>query len=266
MTSALAPLQDGGTLAFTETGAGAPLVLISGLGGLASFWKDFASVCAGHFRVITYDHRGVGRSSPLDGSTSIAAMCDDLIGLLDHLGIEQAMILGHSTGGAIAQRLAIDNPQRLSRLVLSATFARPCAYMERLFAGRIEILDRLGVDAYRRHAVTLLNAPYWLAENDARVTAELTGGAPATERDAATIRARIKAVLGHGVDESLDTIACPARIVVAADDIVTPPYHSERLAHAIPGAELAVLPRGGHYAMRAEPALYRDAVLDFLRG
>lgn len=266
MTTALAPLADGGALAFSETGAGTPLVLISGLGGLASFWNGFAAICAPHFRVVTYDHRGVGGSSSLDGATSIAAMRDDLLGLLDHLGIEKAAILGHSTGGAIAQRLAIDHPGRVSRLVLSATFARPCAYMRRLFDGRLDLLDRLGIDAYRRHAVTLLNAPYWLDANDALVEAELAAAAGRSKpADAAVIRERMLAVLGHDAQDDLYRIACPTRVVVAEDDIVTPAYLSRRLADGITGADLVTLPRGGHYAMRAEPELYRDAVLDFLR-
>ena len=267
MNTGLACLPDGGALAYTTRGEGPALVLISGLGGLASFWNAFAETYAPHFRVVTYDHRGVGGSSALEGPTSIAAMREDLIGLLDHLGIASAAILGHSTGGAIAQDLALAQPERVSRLVLSATFARPCAYMRRLFAGRIELLDQLGIDAYRLHAVTLLNAPYWLDANDAVVEAELQAAAARSKpTDAAVVRERMLAVLGHDAQDQLAQIAAPVRVVVAADDIVTPAYLSQRLADAISQAELRLLPRGGHYAMRAEPALYRDAVLDFLRG
>lgn len=266
MNTGLASLPDGGALAYTVRGEGPALVLISGLGGLASFWNAFAEICAPHFRVVTYDHRGVGGSSALEGPTSIAAMREDLVGLLDQLGIACAAILGHSTGGAIAQSLALAHPERVSRLVLSATFARPCSYMRRLFAGRIELLDQLGIDAYRRHAATLLNAPYWLDANDAVVEAELQAAAVRSKpTDAAVVRERMLAVLGHDAHDRLAQIAAPVRVVVAADDIVTPAYLSQRLADAIPQAELRLLPRGGHYAMRAEPALYRDAVLDFLR-
>lgn len=265
MNTGLASLDDG-ALAYTVRGEGPALVLISGLGGLASFWNAFAEICAPHFQVVTYDHRGVGGSSALEGPTSIAAMREDLVGLLDHLGIASAAILGHSTGGAIAQSLALAHPERVSRLVLSATFGRPCAYMRRLFAGRIELLDQLGIDVYRRHAATLLNAPYWLDANDAVVEAELqTAAARSKPTDAAVVRERMLAVLGHDAQDRLAQIAAPVRVVVAADDIVTPAYLSQRLADAIPQAELRLLPRGGHYAMRAEPALYRDAVLDFLR-
>lgn len=267
MTGGLAPLPDGGSLAYTVRGDGPPLVLISGLGGLASFWTAFGEVCAAHFTVVTYDHRGVGGSSALAGDTSIAAMRDDLLALLDHLGIGATAMLGHSTGGAIAQSVALAAPGRLTRLALSATFATPCAYMRRLFAGRIELLDRLGADAYRRHAVTLLNAPYWLDANDALVERELAAAAArGRPGDAAVIRARMLAVLAHDAQARLGEIACPTRVVVAADDIVTPAYLSERLAAGIPDAEFDLLPRGGHYAMRAEPERYRDAVLDFLRG
>lgn len=258
------PLSGGGSLAYSAAGVGEPLVLISGLGGLASFWQPLLPFVSTRFRTITYDHRGCGHSSGLDGSTSISAMAADLAALMDRLGIRAATIVGHSTGGAIAQRFALLHPDRVRALVLSATFARPCAYMQRLFAGRKEILDRLGVEAYRRHAVTLLNAPYWLARNDAAVEAELQASEIGPIIDADDIRHRIDAVLAHDALEELRLIQAPTKVVVASDDVVTPAYHSAEIAESIQGASLTVLPRGGHYAIRAEPDQYCNALLPFL--
>jgi aminoacrylate hydrolase len=259
----IAPLKAGGSIAYDLDGSGPTLVLISGLGGLASFFAGYADAArrAG-FRTLRYDHRGVGRSSPLEpGDTSIPAMVDDVIGLLDHLGIDSAAVLGHSTGGAIAQMLAADHPERVSRLVLSATFAKPCAYMRRLFEGRLEILDRLGLDAYRRHAALILNTPDWIAAHDDALSESL---ARPSETTAATVAARIGAILAHDATSRLGDIGAPTLVVVAEDDIVTPAYLSRELAAAIPGAELAILRRGGHYALNAYPEAYCAAVLPFL--
>ena len=159
--------------------------------------------------------------------------------------------------------LALDAPDRISRLVLSATWARGCAYFRRLFAARLEILEGLGFEAYRRHAALVLNAPYWIAAHDDALAAELGAG---TEHplDREITGRRIRAVLAHDVLDRLPAIACPTRVVVAADDAVTPAYHSRMLAEAVPGASLRLLARGGHLLNRAEPDAYADAVIPFL--
>lgn len=258
-------LPDGGQLAVDECGHGPPLVLVSGLGGLASFWQGGARAWAGAHRVIRYDHRGTGRSSPLHGPTSIGAMADDLLALLAKLDVGPVCLVGHSTGGAIAQRLAIDHPEAITRLVLSGSFARPCAYMRRLFEGRLEILHRLGVDAYRRHAAMLLYPPFWIEANDQKLADEQAEAASRSRpEDAAAISHRIRAILAHDCLEELPAIACPTAIVVAADDAVTPPYLSQTLAKRIPGARLTVLPDGGHYVARTRPQAYLDAISPFL--
>lgn len=258
-------MPDGGQVACDEIGSGPPLVLVSGLGGLASFWRGFAEACAGQFRVITYDYRGTGRSGALAGPTSIRAMADDLLALLDDLGTGPVRLVGHSTGGPIAQRIAIDRPEAVSRLVLSATFARPCPYMRRLFDGRLQILDGLGLDPYRLHAATVLYPPWWIAANDRLLEEELIAAAArARPDDAAAIRARIEAIIAHDCLDALPGIACPTQVVVAADDAITPAYLSRTIAEAIPGARLTMLPDGGHYAVRTRPDFYCDAVLPFL--
>jgi aminoacrylate hydrolase len=258
-------MPDGGQLVCDEIGSGPPLVLVSGLGGLASFWRGFAEACAGTFRVITYDHRGAGRSSALAGPTSVQAMADDLLALLEGLGTGPVHLVGHSTGGAIAQRIAIDQPESVSRLVLSATFARPCPYMRRLFDGRLQILDGLGLDAYRRHAATVLYPPWWIAANDRLLEEELIAAAArARPGEAVAIRARIQAIMVHNCLDALPSISCPTQVVVAADDAITPVHLSRAIAEAVPGTRLTVLPDGGHYAVRTRPDLYRDALLPFL--
>ena len=104
-------------------GSGPPLLLVPGLGGRAEFWDPVVPPLAARFTVILHDHRGTGRSSIERIDYSIAQMTGDVIALLDHLGFDRAHLIGHSTGGAIGQTLAIDFPQRLDRLVLSATWA-----------------------------------------------------------------------------------------------------------------------------------------------
>ena len=80
---------------------------------------------AERFRVIAFDNRGAGRSSGPPGPYTTRQMADDAAALLDHLGIDRAHVIGQSMGGMIAQELALGDPERVDRLVLYSTVARP---------------------------------------------------------------------------------------------------------------------------------------------
>lgn len=257
----LLQLPDGGHVSYETLGSGPPLLLVSGLGGLASFWRDFAQVCSDEFTVILHDHRGTGASSRCDRPYSIASMAEDVLALCKHLKISQPYYVGHSTGGAIGQHLVCNGLLTTRALVLSATFARPCPYFHRLFESRLQVLQHMGISAYREHADLLLYPPYWLAQHS--VT---RANSPPHSLDADITQRRIQAVLAHDVLDNLTKISCPTLVIAARDDIVTPEYHSLQLAQTIPNAELILLPRGGHYLSHTEGPSYRRHTLNFLRS
>ena len=89
-------------LYYESNGQGPPLILVSGLGGTASFWAPNVPELARRFRVITFDHRGIGGSTKSRIRYSVQQMADDVVGLMDALGIERAALIGHSTGAASA--------------------------------------------------------------------------------------------------------------------------------------------------------------------
>jgi aminoacrylate hydrolase len=97
-----------GHLYYERQGGGFPVLFVSGLGGFASFWQDQAAAFSRKFDVITHDHRGVGQSDPTRSGFTVDRMAADVIGLMDALEIERAHVVGHSTGGAIAQILAVE--------------------------------------------------------------------------------------------------------------------------------------------------------------
>lgn len=107
-------------------GHGEPLVLI--MGGICEHRGWMFQTCAfkKYYRVITFDNRGIGKSDRPGGCVaySMKIMADDVVGLMDHLGIEKAHVLGVSLGGMIAQVLAINYPDRINKLILASTFAR----------------------------------------------------------------------------------------------------------------------------------------------
>src|SRR6202011_5323486 len=101
-------------LSYERAGSGPPLLLIMGMSGTYDHWgARFLEHLREGFDTISYDHRGVGASSWLEGPVSIAQLADDAAGLLGALGIDSAHVLGVSMGGMVAQELALAHPERV---------------------------------------------------------------------------------------------------------------------------------------------------------
>src|SRR5438477_8729822 len=88
---------------YEEAGSGPPLLLVPGLGGQGAFWAKQIADFSRDFRVIVHDHRGTGKSTWSKITYSVDQMADDVLKLMDALGVASAHFVGHSTGGAIGQ-------------------------------------------------------------------------------------------------------------------------------------------------------------------
>ncbi|MFQ5955314.1 MAG: alpha/beta fold hydrolase [Kiloniellales bacterium] len=260
---AFVTLRDGDRLYYEVHGDGPPLALVPGLSGVGSFWAPHLSGLSQRFKVVVYDHRGAGQSSRSRIDTSVEQMADDLVQLLDGLGIERTHLIGHSAGGAIGQTLAIERPERIGRLVLSATWTAADAYFRRLFEVRSGIL-RQDAAAYQRANALFFWPSWWvrdhLAELEAHEEPAVQGMPPAE-----IMLDRIEAILRFDRRADLPRITVPTLIIAARDDVVTPPYYSEQLGRLIPGAETIILPQGGHFFPRVYPQSYQKIVLEFLQ-
>ncbi len=243
-------------LAYAVEGSGPPLLLISGLGGKASFWDRVAPRLATDFTVVRHDHLGTGASDTPLIDYSIAQMRDDVLALMDALAIDRAHIVGHSTGGAIAQSLAIDRPDRVDRLVLSASWTRADRYLRLMFETRAEVLRRAGGAVYNQLSALLAWPAEWLREHG--VAADLTVANPEV------LLRRIDALLRFDRVADLPRIAAPTLALCARDDRITPPYFTQALGGLIPGARTVVVPGGGHFLPRTAPRLFLHHVQPFL--
>jgi 3-oxoadipate enol-lactonase len=114
---------NGINLAYTRRGKGTPLVLIHGYPLDHTSWNEVASLLENEFDVITPDVRGFGQSTTVETPYTVSDMAGDLLGLLDHLGIEKAAFAGHSMGGYIALAFAEKYPQRVGGLGLVSSQA-----------------------------------------------------------------------------------------------------------------------------------------------
>ena len=105
-------------------GEGAPVMIINGFGGTSENWESVSPLITDlskHFKAIIQDNRGVGRSTISDKKVTIKLMAEDKVALLDKLGFEAAFFIGNSMGGMIAQEIALNNPEKVLGLILSAT-------------------------------------------------------------------------------------------------------------------------------------------------
>jgi aminoacrylate hydrolase len=251
------------SLYYERQGMGFPVLFISGLGGFASFWQDQVAAFAKRFEVVTFDHRGIGQSDPARLGYTVERMAVDVVGLLDALEIRRCHVVGHSTGGAIAQVLAIEHPNRLASVVLSATWTKADAYFRRLFTLRKEVLERLGPSIYLQSATLVWYPSWWVARNNERlrqVEAQNLAAFAPTE----IVTSRIDAMLAFDRTAELGRIKTPTLVVGTEDDIVTPSYFSEELARLIPGAEIKLFPRGGHFLTQVRAREFNNSVLPFL--
>lgn len=250
-------------MAVWREGAGDPVLLVSGLGGRAAFWSELVPSISGHFDVITHDHRGTGASTKSIIAYSVSQMAGDVLRLMDCLGISQTALVGHSTGGAIAQYLAINHADRLTKIILSATWAGPSPYFQVLFDLRSQILRNAGPEAYLVDGILRAYPPDTLLENPGLLSATREERLALFPREEIEL-SRIDALLAHDVRDQVSQIAIPCLVICAADDQITPVQFSHELIDKIPNAQNVILPHGGHFMPRVAIDDYNAAVLSFL--
>jgi aminoacrylate hydrolase len=246
---------------------GAPSVLLSaGLGGAGAFWAPQMRALRAAFRVILYDHRGAGRSTPvLTEPHDVEAMADDILAVIDALKLERAHLVGHAAGGLAALALALKAPARVGKLVVVNAWSKPDPYIARCFEARISLLKNSGRRAYVRAQPIFLYPARWISENTARLAADEAHqfrAMPAKD----VVLARIAAVLAFDIDTRLGEIKAPVLVSASADDMLVPVSCSERLAAGLANATLDVVPWGGHAFTVTAPDAFNAKLVSFLKG
>ena len=239
--------------------ADAPVVVLSNsLGTDLTMWEPQMPALVERFRVVRYDTRGHGASPVPDGDLTIEALAEDLIGLLDQLGIARASIGGVSLGGMTAMQLAGRAPERVDRLALCCT----SAYLgpPEMWVERADTVREQGIGAIVEDALERWFTP---AADPVDVTRfEHTLRAMPAEGYAACC-----AVLRDmDLRDGLAAISAPTLVIAARQDPATPPEHGELIAAGIPGARLVMIERGAHMANVECADEFTAAMLEHLRG
>jgi pimeloyl-ACP methyl ester carboxylesterase len=245
---------------YEEHGSGPPVVFAHGAGGNHAIWYQQVPFFARSWRTITFDHRGFGHSDDTNG-LGRGSFVDDLLGLLDHLGISKASLVVQSMGGLSGMGMAVQHPERVSALVMADTLAG------------ITLDGDLG-ERQRRNAEATRDLP----QLDRVVSKSLPYRDPAKaelylqvasfNKDNAT---RLQPNPGAKALEplTLDQVKTAARSVpmlflVGAEDILQPPDIVRAASRMVPNARYACVPDAGHSVYFEQPAVFNFEVERFL--
>jgi aminoacrylate hydrolase len=245
---------------------GEVLILSPGLGGSAAYWEPNVPTLAERYRVLLYDHRGTGRSDrALPDPVTVEAMAQDVLDLMDALGVERAHLLGHAAGGLIGLALALAAPERLGKLVLFNGWARLDPYTARCFDVRLAMLRDSGPGTYVRAQPIFLYPPDWTSVYSERLDREAEAQL-AHFPETATVEKRIAAVRAFEAAERLGEIETPVLVLATADDHLVPSHCARDLALGLPNATRMLQFCGGHASNVTEPADFYERVLPWLAG
>jgi 3-oxoadipate enol-lactonase len=214
--------------------------------------------------VVLLDNRGMGRSKARRKPRTLADYSCDLVELLDELQIDRAHVFGLSLGGIIAQRLAIDHPSRIHRLVLMSCTDRFTAYLTRMAALLGHSLRHFS-RSYFLHTMELLGtAPLYLDEHVEEIDA-MTREKCRTRVPAMAIGTQLRALLRSEVDESDYRISAPTLVISGEHDVIIPSCYGRRMARKIPHSHFVLLAGAGHNPLAESPDEILPMIVQFLR-
>lgn len=246
-------------------GGGEPILMVMGMTMSMRAWFRILPGMSEKYRAITFDNRGVGGSDrPLKAFTT-ADMARDAIAVMDAAGIERAHVLGASLGGMVAQRIALEHPERVRTLMLACTSASQNGDAGRSVrtTSALALRPLLGV----KRAFTLLAPSLYsrrtLMERPGLVEEDLHQRM-ADRPPMKTAYYQLLAALRHDTRARLGEIKAPTLVIQGEQDRIISPSCARYLAEHIPSSELVVLPHCGHIITTDAGDEALNAMFDFL--
>jgi pimeloyl-ACP methyl ester carboxylesterase len=258
---------------YWELGAGAPVLLIHGLGASAETWQDTVPVLAEAHHVYAVDLVGFGYSDKPAAQYTVDYLVDFIRGFMDVVGTAEAALIGHSLGGALVLRFAILHPDRVSKLVLvdSAGLSRKVGLGLRLAALPLvgELLLRPSPEKTRQALKPFFYDPILLTDAFVDLNYDLITQPGAQAAYLSTVRS-LASVFGarrHIADDitaRLEEIHVPTLVIWGAQDAIVPVAHADIARDRIANAQIHILPECGHMPMMEKTEEFNRLVGRFL--
>lgn len=240
-----------------------PIVLIHGVGLSRQMWVESLPAFAADHRVVNYDIYGHGESAPLPAKADLSTFSEQIVDLLDTVGIERAAIVGFSIGGMINRRFVLDHPERVSSLViLNAPHDRGEEGQLAVEARAATVRDQ-GAMATMEAALQRWFTPGYIDHHPEHADAVRRWRLEADSES----YAQAYWALAHGVRELIapsPAILCPTLVMTGEHDSGSTPAMAHAIAAEIAGSETIIVDRLQHLGMMEAPSLFFDPVLDFL--
>lgn len=257
---------NGVSLHYIETGprSALPVVFLHGFPFSHEMWAGQIEAVRGFCRAVAFDMRGFGSSEMGDLPVTLEDHVDDLIALMDHLGIEKGAVVGLSMGGYVALRALERNPGRFLAAVLCDTRSEADSNEGRLKrAAAIRAIRERGVAPF---AEGFLKAVFG-AESFQKRPGTIDRLRRVIERTSPAAMTGTLLALAARTDTtgSLENIGVPTLILVGEKDVTTPPSASEAMRGKIPRSEIFVIPGAAHMSNLENPEVFNNHLVNFLR-
>jgi pimeloyl-ACP methyl ester carboxylesterase len=272
---------------YEAKGKGFPLVMICGMNANLAWWDPrLVEGLSKHFKLVLFDNQGAGRTEISEREYTIRLFADDTAGLMNALGISKSHILGHSMGGAIAQELAINYPEKVERLILCSTCSQHRGTQEERKMTEVMTRARYAMTKASKEDLVKMTLSSPLASDYPRdfitdfpvmiyaLTSEFIKKNPDLARHLLQLKDkypispeammnRYDAMLRFNSQTKLKNIKQPTLVLHGRKDTTVPPEEGSILARAIPNAKLVYLEKSNHF-LEEEMEKALKAITEFL--
>lgn len=246
-------------------GNGETLILISGLGGDLNFWESSIDLLSKSYQLLIFDTRGSGKTQAATGPCSMEILANDLLGLMDSLNISKAHILGFSMGGAVALTFAHRYPERVSNLIIAASFAVMNAQI-RLFLDAVEVVFKINLSSKQMFELIVpwLFSPNFMGQPENNIYLQFDENDP-DQQSFEAWQSQYRALREFNISHELSSLLMPTMIIAGGADRLAHLEDSMRLAEGISNSQLVVIADVGHLINFEQPELFHKTIIDFLK-
>lgn len=242
------------------------IVLCSGLGGHAHFWRPQLECLTQYFNVFIYDQKGILKeSSELPDSYTLTMMAEELAELLAEHGISKCYFIGHALGAFVGMELAIHSDIIIEKMLLINPWAELDPHTNRCFSTRLNLLENSGIEAYIRAQALFLYPPSWISTHDEDLkTAE--NNMILNSCSLENIKKRLNALRVYQPSQVAQKLQVSCHVIGNQDDFLVPWQQGLKLAQLIPECTFKLFPHGGHASTVTQTAQINEEILYVLNA
>ena len=260
--------SDGVELFYQLDGDGPPLLMLSGIWSDSTTWNAQVRKFADYYTCIRLDHRGIGQSEKWAGEHTYELHALDVKELLDHLGLNGAIILGVCHGGMAAATLALNYPGYARALCINATQLLRSERITLTYMGWKRILETSDFETLYKVIMPTVMSEHWLTHNRDRLPSLLESIKERIEFSAAL--KMVDALIAYSATgfepEDIAAVGIPALIMAGGEDMFISPPVIQAESQFWPNATYHLFEQSGHFPQREIPDIYNAVVLNYLQN